>query len=43
MNSGPLRGSDPLELQLHAVVSYPVWVLGIKARLSARVVYALSP
>lgn len=43
---GTLRGQkrvcDALELELQAVVSYPVWVLGTKLESSGRALRALN-
>jgi|UPI0000F4FFFE hypothetical protein len=33
---------DPLELELQAVLSYPLWVLGIKIRSSGRAACVLN-
>lgn len=37
------EGSDPLEMELEAVVSCLMWMLGIQFRSSRRSVHALNP
>lgn len=36
------RATDPLELELKHIVSYPMWVLAIKVWSSARVVDVIN-